>query len=86
MNPRLLEFLPELLELVLSGLAAAVLSALGVYIEYFAVVTVQGGGDTTVGYWAILPGLVCLGFAYLLTVDKVIPALSVFREALGART
>ncbi|WP_276258559.1 hypothetical protein [Haloglomus litoreum] len=85
MRPSLIELLPELLELVLSSLAAALLSVLGLYIEYFAAMTVQGGGDATVGYWAVVPGLVCLGFAYALTVDKVLPGVSGLRTALGER-
>jgi hypothetical protein len=72
MPSQTLELLPELLELLLSGLVAAALSAAGVYLEHFAFVTVQGG-DTMVGLWAIIPGLVCLGFAYGITTDKVMP-------------
>jgi len=73
-----LEFLPELLELLLSGLAAMALSAAGVYLEHFAFVTAQGG-DTTLGLWAIIPGIVCLGFAYAITTDKIVPALAEMR-------
>lgn len=86
MNSLPLELLPELLEIVLSSLAVALLSALGLYIEYFAAMTVQSGGDATVGYWAIVPGLVCLGFGYALTVDKVLPGVSGLRSALGEQT
>ena len=56
-----------------------------VYIEYFALVTVQGGGEATFGYWAVVPGLVCLGFAYLLTVDRVLPSLAGSREQVAGR-
>jgi hypothetical protein len=76
MRLSLLELAPELLELVLSSLAAVLLSGLGVYAEYFAVVTIESGGQVTVGYWAIVPGAVCLGFAYLLAVDRVIPGVT----------
>lgn len=72
MRHSLLELLPELLELVLSGLVALVLSVAGVYLEHFAFVTIQGG-QTTVGFWAVVPGAVCLGFGYVLATDKVVP-------------
>jgi hypothetical protein len=78
MRPETLELLPELLELLLSGLTAVVLSVAGVYLEHFAFVTVQGG-ETTVGLWAVIPGTVCLGFAYVLATDRVVPTLAELR-------
>ncbi|WP_254829669.1 hypothetical protein [Haloglomus salinum] len=75
MRPQTVDLLPELLELVLSGLATVALSAAGAYLEHFAFVTVQGG-DTTVGLWAVIPGVVCLGFAYAIATDKVLPKLA----------
>lgn len=83
MRSQTLELLPELLELVLSALAAVALSAAGAYLEHFAFVTVQGG-DTTVGLWAIIPGIVCLGFAYAIATDKVVPKVSEVRSGLAS--
>lgn len=85
MKPELLGPLPEPFELLVSVLGAAFLSVLGVYIEYLAVVTVQGSGEATFGYWAVVPGLVRLGFAYLLTVDRVLPTLAGSRKQVAGR-
>lgn len=67
--------LAELFELVIAGLATIVLSIGGAYLEYFAFVTAQGG-DTALGLWTVIPGVVCLGFAYLLVTDRIVPTIS----------
>lgn len=82
MKTSLLDLLPELLELLVFGLGAAGLSVAGAYIERFAVLTYQHG-DPTVGLWAVVPGVVCLAFAYLLVTDKFVPKLLSVRRALA---
>ena len=81
MKTPLLDLLPEVLELVLFGLGAAVLSVAGAYIERFAMLTYQHG-DPAVGLWAVVPGAVCFLFAYLLTTDKFLPKLRAVRAAV----
>jgi hypothetical protein len=81
MKTPLLDLLPELLELFVFGLGALGLSLAGATIERFALLTYQHG-DPTVGMWAVVPGLVCLGFAYVLTTDKFLPKLRSVRTAV----
>lgn len=78
MRLQTLELIPELLELLLSGLTAVALSVAGVYLEHFAFVTAQGG-ETMLGLWAIIPGIVCLGFAYAIATDKIVPTVAEIR-------
>lgn len=81
MKTPLLDLLPELLELLVFGLGAVGLSLAGAAIERFAMLTVQHG-DPMVGLWAVVPGAVCLGFAYLLATDKFLPKLRSVRAAV----
>lgn len=83
MRSQTLELLPELLELLLSGLVAVALSVAGVYLEHFAFVTVQGG-ETMLGLWAIVPGIACLTFAYAIATDKAVPKLAELRAGLAS--
>jgi len=80
MKTPLLDLLPELLELLVFGLGTLGLSLAGAAIERFAVLTYQHG-DPMVGLWAVVPGVVCLAFAYLLATDKFLPKLRAVREA-----
>lgn len=80
MKTPLVDLLPELLELLVFGLGAVGLSLAGAAIERFAMLTYQHG-DPMVGLWAVVPGAVCLGFAYLITTDKVLPKLRTVRDA-----
>lgn len=64
-----LEYLPELLELSAFALGSLGLSAVGVYIEHFALTTAQMG-QVALGAWAAVVGGVALVFAYLLATDK----------------
>jgi len=63
------EILPELLELVVFGLGSAGLSVAGLYIEQFALISVQTG-RTVIGVWAAVIGCVVFAFAYLMATDK----------------
>jgi len=79
----LLDFAPELFELVVFGLSSAGLSAIGVYVERFALSTAQSG-EPTLGLWAAVMGAVALYFAFYVTADKVAPAWAAYRNAGGA--
>lgn len=65
----LLELLPGVIELLFYGVGSLGLSAVGVYIEAFAVATAQGG-QPKVGAWAAVMGLVAFAFAYVVATDK----------------
>ncbi|WP_144904799.1 hypothetical protein [Halobellus captivus] len=75
MTAAALELLPLVLELSAFGLGVLGLSLIGAYVERFAIVTVQHG-QPLLGLWAAVMGFVALYFAYSLTVDRVVPALS----------
>jgi len=68
------EVLPELLELVVFSLGSVGLSVAGLYVEQFALTSVQTG-QTVTGAWAAVIGCVVLGFAYLMATDKAVPSL-----------
>jgi hypothetical protein len=77
----LLELLPSLLELAFYAVGTVGLSAAGVYIEQFALVTVEGG-QPTLGAWVAFMGVMAFYFAYLLATDKVRPQLAAVRRDL----
>jgi hypothetical protein len=77
MRPSLLELLPELLELLAFGLGSVLLSAAGVYIERFALLTVEGG-QLALGLWVALMGAMAFYFAYLTVTEKFRPAFARF--------
>lgn len=82
MFSELLTLLPELLELLLFGTGAVVLSVAGFYIERFALATMQGG-QPKLAAWFGFVGLVTFGFAYLLATDKFHPKLRRVRRRLA---
>lgn len=75
----LLEIAPSLLELAFYAVGTVGLSAAGVYIEQFALVTVDGG-QTKLGAWVGLMGVMAFYFAYLMATDKLRPKLADFRR------
>lgn len=81
MRLSVVELLPDLLELFIFGLGSAGLSVAGVYIERFALLTVEHG-NTELGAWAVVMGLAVLYFAYLVGTDKFHPKLRDVRSAL----
>jgi hypothetical protein len=74
----LLDLLPELVELVVLGLATTGLSLAGTYIEQFALTTLQHG-DTVLGLWAVFFGAVVLLFAFRIGTDKLATRVTAFR-------
>jgi len=82
MNSTLLELLPELLELLAFGLGSVGLSVAGLYIERFALVTVESG-HAKLGAWMAFMGLMSFYFAYLMSTDKFRPKLAVVRRRLA---
>ena len=80
MFAKLVELLPELLELGLFGLGTVALSVAGAYAERAALATVQSG-QPALGAWMAFMGVMSLFFAYLMATDKLHPRLS----AVGAR-
>jgi len=81
MTAILLELLPVLAEFLLFGLASVGLSIFGLYLEHFAVATLQTG-DPKLGVWAGVMGAVALYFAYLLATDRAAAALAALRAEL----
>ncbi|MFB6123306.1 MAG: hypothetical protein ABEJ78_07585 [Haloferacaceae archaeon] len=77
----LLELLPSLLELVVYAASTVGLSVAGVYIERFALVTVEGG-QPKLGAWVALMGAMAFYFAYLTATDKLRPKLAAVRGNL----
>lgn len=82
MTAELIEFLPELAELLAFGLASLGLAIGGGYIEQFAIATVQTG-QPALGGWMALMGVMAFYFAYLLNTDKFLPRLSAVRRNLA---
>ncbi|WP_136588936.1 hypothetical protein [Salinigranum halophilum] len=72
MRPSHLELLPELLELLVFGLGSVLLSAAGVYIERFALLTAEGG-QLALGAWVALMGIMAFYFAYLTVTERFRP-------------
>jgi len=73
--------LPELLELLLFSLGSLGLSLAGVYIERFALSTLQTGDPITAA-WAGLIGAVALVVGYFLATDKAAGKVTDIRRAL----
>ena len=84
MNTALLELLPELFELLLFGLGSVGLSVAGLYIERFALATVESG-NAKLGAWIAFMGLMAFYFAYLMSTDKFRPKLAAVRRRLADR-
>lgn len=78
MDSTLLEFFPELLELAFFGVGSLVLSLGGVYLERFALLTVQGG-QLALGGWVAFMGIMAFYFAYLMLTDKFQPKLATLK-------
>jgi len=82
MNSALLELLPELLELLLFGFGSVGLSVAGLYIERFALATVESG-HAKLGAWIAFMGFMAFYFAYLMSTDKFQPKLAAVRRRLA---
>ena len=82
MNSTLLELLPELLELLVFGVGSVGLSIFGLYIERFALATVESG-HVKLGAWMAFMGAMAFYFAYLMSTDKFRPKLAVVRRRLA---
>jgi hypothetical protein len=83
MRPSPLELLPELVELLVFGLGSVLFSAAGVYIERFAVLTVEGG-QLGLGLWVGFMGLMAFYFAYLTATEKFRPTFARVIQRLTA--
>lgn len=69
------DYVPELIEILLSGIGTAALSAIGMYIELLAIETFQAG-ETVVALWLVAAGGALLYFGiYLLGVGQFLPRL-----------
>jgi len=82
MNTPLIELLPELLELLAFGFGSLGLSAFGLYLEQFALTTVESG-QAKLGGWLAIMGLMAFYFAYLMSTDKARPKLAAVRQQLS---
>lgn len=69
MSVALLELLPVLVELLMYGLGALLLSGTGVYLEEIAFTT-AAAGQVALGGWMAVMGGVALYMGYLLLTDK----------------
>jgi uncharacterized membrane protein len=81
-NTTVLELLPALLELLAFGLGSVGLSVAGLYIERFALATVESG-NAKLGAWLAFMGLMAFYFAYLMSTDKFQPKLAAVRRRLA---
>jgi len=63
---------------MLFGIGSLSLSIGGVWIERTAFLTVQGG-QSTLGGWVALIGILAFYFAYLMFTDKFIPRIKILR-------
>jgi len=82
MNTTLLELLPQLLELLAFGLGSVGLSVFGLYVERFALATVESG-QVKLGAWMAFVGAMAFYFAYLMSTDKFQPKLTAVRQRLA---
>jgi len=73
--------LPELLELLLFGVGSVGLSVAGLYIERFALATIESG-NVKLGAWMAFMGAMAFYFAYLMSTDKFRPKLAAVRQQL----
>jgi hypothetical protein len=81
MSTALLGLLPELLELLLFGVGSVGLSVAGLYIERFALATIESG-NVKLGAWMAFMGAMAFYFAYLMSTDKFRPKLAAVRQQL----
>jgi uncharacterized membrane protein len=81
-NTTVLELLPALLELLAFALGSVGLSVAGLYIERFALATVESG-NAKLGAWLAFMGLMAFYFAYLMSTDKFQPKLAAVRRQLA---
>ncbi|WP_049934934.1 hypothetical protein [Haloplanus natans] len=82
MSTALLGLLPELLELLLFGVGSVGLSVAGIYIEQFALATIESG-NVKLGAWMGFMGAMAFYFAYLMSTDKFRPKLAAVRRQLA---
>ena len=82
MSTALLGLLPELLELLLFGVGSVGLSVAGLYIEQFALATIESG-NVKLGAWMAFMGAMAFYFAYLMSTDKFRPKLAAVRRQLA---
>jgi len=78
MDSTLLKILPEFLELAFFAVGSLSLSIGGALLERSALLTVQGG-ESALGGWVALIGLLAFYFAYLMATEKFIPKLTALR-------
>jgi hypothetical protein len=71
-----------LLELLLFGVGSVGLSVFGLYIERFALATIESG-NVKLGAWMAVMGAMAFYFAYLLSTDKFRPKLAAVRQRLA---
>lgn len=81
MSTALLGLFPELLELLLFGVGSVGLSVAGLYIERFALATIESG-NVKLGAWMAFMGAMAFYFAYLMSTDKFRPKLAAVRQQL----
>jgi hypothetical protein len=79
MTAALLELLPAVLELLAYAAVSVGLSLVGLYVEAFALATLQGGRPG-LGAWAAVMGAVALLFAYRLATDEFRTKLTEIRR------
>lgn len=72
MNGSLVDLLVQLALVAVYAVLAAVLGAVGLYVEYHSLLYATAG-DLQMGAWTAVFGLMALVFAYLLFRDRVVP-------------
>lgn len=82
MRTELLEVFPELIELVFFAVGSVLLSAVGVYVERFALQTAVDGQLALGAVFGVI-GAVAFYFAYLLVTDQFRPRLAEFGTLLA---
>lgn len=77
------EILIELVELLFFAVGAVVLSGVGIFLEEFALATIQGG-EPLLGAWVALMGLMAFYFGpYLMGYEEFRTRLAAFRSHLA---
>jgi len=78
MDSTLLDMLPEFIELAFFAVGSLSLSIGGALLERSALLTAQGG-QSVLGGWVAVIGMLAFYFAYLMVTDKFLPKLTALR-------
>ncbi len=85
MKASVMEVLVHFLLILLYGIVAAILGIVGLYVEYYSVITAIAG-DMVMGIWTGVFGLILIAFAYLIVRDRAVPTAREFAARSGVLT